>query len=184
MRSLTLLLTLLGTCLTQAADTHTATTPAYAEEARYLSTSGRFNIPVPNGWRNTKGENLGLRDNVFLHPKSFGGFTANVVFIEEPTLGLKNLSDLVVASLGNMKDIPGFKVNETQRLRTAQGESIVMVRYEGNFLPNGTLSNNAAYFIILKNERFLTITVSGTENTPEKCHSEAKAAILDIEISK
>ena len=42
----------------------------------YVSSTKRYSVPVPTGWRNVPGENMGLRENVMFHPTPVQGFAA------------------------------------------------------------------------------------------------------------
>jgi hypothetical protein len=183
-------LLLLGLCLLQPAYAQTtpskaaATSPASVEE-RYTSTSKHFSVPVPKGWKNLPGEKLGLRDNAFTHTQAVEGFTANIVFIEESVSGRASLNDLVKQSLGPLKtQLRDFKALEQKELKCASGDVIVRLRYQAQFLPNGVASKNTAYFVLLKDNRLLTITVSGIAATPDEHVAEAEAAILKLEVSR
>lgn len=149
---------------------------------RYTASSKRFSLPVPTGWKNIPGENHGLRDNVFMHPKPVQGFAANMVFIEETAPANLKLGQLVDSSLGLMeKNMPGFEASDRQELKTASGVTMIRVRYQCRFLPNGVTSKNAAYFVLLKDNRLLTVTVSGIAATPADHAAEADAALLKLE---
>jgi hypothetical protein len=153
-----------------------------AANERYTATSKRFSLPVPTGWKNIPGENHGLRDNVFMHPKPVQGFAANMVFIEETAPAKLKLGQLVDSSLGLMeKNMPGYEASDRQELKTVSGVTMIRVRYQCRFLPNSVTSKNAAYFVLLKDSRLLTITVSGIAATPAEHAAEADAAILKLE---
>ncbi len=179
---LLLALCCLHTALAQTSAAKPDTAPKATALERYTTTSKRFSLPVPTGWKNIPGENHGLRDNVFMHPKPVQGFAANVVMIEETAPANLKLGQLVDSSLGLMeKNMPGYATSDRQELKTASGVTMMRVRYQCRFLPNGVTSKNAAYFVLLKDSRLLTITVSGIAATPDAHAAEADAAILKLE---
>jgi hypothetical protein len=151
---------------------------------RYTSTSRRYSIPVPAGWKNLAGENRGLRDNVFMHPTPVQGFSTNIVFIEEPTSAYKRASLAQLVSIGTSlmeKKLPSFKLLDRKELKSSSGVPMIRVLYEGLFVPNGLTSRNAVYYALLKDGYLLSITVSGVDSTPEEHRNEAEAAILGLE---
>jgi hypothetical protein len=67
MRFLTLLLLALATSAAAETKTRFATSPENGDSI-YVSSTKRYSVPVPTGWRNVPGEKMGLRENVMFHP--------------------------------------------------------------------------------------------------------------------
>ncbi|MFM8549191.1 MAG: hypothetical protein ACKOBS_00720 [Verrucomicrobiota bacterium] len=185
MRLLTLLLLVLATTAT-AAETKTRL-PTNLENGAsiYVSSTKRYSVPVPTGWRNVPGENIGLRENAMFHPTPVQGFACNIVFIEEALSAKMKLSEMTDGSLSFMeKNMPGFKATERKEIKNANGVSMERVKYRARILPNGMSSKNVAYFVPLDDNRLLTITVSGIEATPDGQADEADTAIAKLSLTK
>ena len=185
MRFLTLL------CLALAATASAAETktqfPTSLEngDSIYVSSTKRYSVPVPTGWRNVPGENMGLRENVMFHPTPVQGFACNIVFIEEALSAKMKLSEMTDSSISFMeKNMASFKVTERKEIKNANGVSMERVKYRARVLPNGVSSKNVAYIIPLNGNRLLTITVSGIEATPDEQADEADTAIVKISLTK
>ena len=187
MRLLTLLLLLPALASTATAAETKTRLPTSLEngDSIYVSSTKRYSVPVPTGWRNVPGENMGLRENVMFHPTPVQGFACNIVFIEEALSAKMKLSKMTDSSISLMeKNMAGFKVTERKEIKNADGVSMERVKYRARFLPNGVSSKNVAYFVPLNDNRLLTITVSGIEATPDGQADEADTAIAKISLTK
>ena len=74
MRFLTLLLLALAATATAAETKTQFPTSLENGDSIYVSSTKRYSVPVPTGWRNVPGENMGLRENVMFHPTPVQGF--------------------------------------------------------------------------------------------------------------
>ena len=185
MRFLTLLLLALATTATAAETKTRFPTSLENGDSIYVSSTKRYSVPVPTGWRNVPGENMGLRENVMFHPTPVQGFACNIVFIEEALPAKMKLPKMTDNSISLMeKNMAGFKVTERKEIKNADGVSMERVKYRARFLPNGVSSKNVAYFVPLNDNRLLTITVSGIEATPDGQADEADTAIAKISLTK
>ena len=185
MRTLTLLLLALATSASAAETSSYPLSAIQNGEARYASSTNRYSVAVPAGWKNVPGENMGLKENVLFHPKPVQGFACNIVFIEEPMPRKMKLSEATDASIAFMeKNIHEFRVTERREIKGSNGVMMERVRYRGRFLQQGVTSKNIVYVIPLGEDRLLSITVSGIEATPDTQADEADAAITKIKLIK
>jgi hypothetical protein len=184
MRFLTLLLLALATSAAAETKTRFATSPANGDSI-YVSSTNRYSVAVPSGWKNVPGENLGLKENVLFHPNPVQGFACNVVFIEEALSGKMKLTEMTDSSLSFMeKNLTSFKVTERKQIKGANGVLMERVKYRARILANGVNSKNVIYIVPIADNRLLTITVSGIEPTPDGQADEADAAIMKISLLK
>ena len=186
MRFLTLLLLLALATTATAAETKTRfPTSLENGDSIYVSSTKRYSVPVPTGWRNVPGENMGLRENVMFHPTPVQGFACNIVFIEEALSAKMKLSEMTDSSISFMeKNMASFKVTERKEIKNANGVSMERVKYRARILANGVNSKNVIYIVPLADNRLLTITVSGIEPTPDGQADEADTAIAKISLTK
>jgi hypothetical protein len=186
MRFLTLLLLVLATSATAAETSSPPLKNAVQNgEVRYVSSTNRYSVAVPSGWKNVPGENLGLKENVLFHPNPVQGFACNVVFIEEALSGKMKLTEMTDSSLSFMeKNLTSFKVTERKQIKGANGVLMERVKYRARILANGVNSKNVIYIVPIADNRLLTITVSGIEPTPDGQADEADAAITKISLLK
>jgi len=185
MRFLTLLLLALATTATAAETKTQFPTSLENGDSIYVSSTKRYSVPVPTGWRNVPGENMGLRENVMFHPTPVQGFACNIVFIEEALSAKMKLSEMTDSSISFMeKNMASFKVTERKEIKNANGVSMERVKYRARILANGVNSKNVIYIVPLADNRLLTITVSGIEATPDGQADEADAAIAKMSLTK
>ena len=185
MRFLTLLLLALAATATAAETKTRFPTSLENGDSIYVSSTKRYSVPVPTGWRNVPGENMGLRENVMFHPTPVQGFACNIVFIEEALSAKMKLSEMTDSSISFMeKNMASFKVTERKEIKNANGVSMERVKYRARILANGVNSKNVIYIVPLADNRLLTITVSGIEPTPDGQADEADTAIAKISLTK
>jgi len=185
MRFLTLLLLALAATATAAETKTQFPTSLENGDSIYVSSTKRYSVPVPTGWRNVPGENMGLRENVMFHPTPVQGFACNIVFIEEALSAKMKLSEMTDSSISFMeKNMASFKVTERKEIKNANGVSMERVKYRARILANGVNSKNVIYIVPLADNRLLTITVSGIEPTPDGQADEADTAIAKISLTK
>jgi hypothetical protein len=185
MRFLTLFLLALAATATAAETKTQFPTSLENGDSIYVSSTKRYSVPVPTGWRNVPGEKMGLRENVMFHPTPVQGFACNIVFIEEALSAKMKLSEMTDSSISFMeKNMASFKVTERKEIKNANGVSMERVKCRARFLPNGVSSKNVVYFVPLNDNRLLTITVSGIEATPDGQADEADTAIAKISLTK
>ena len=185
MRFLTLLLLALAATATAAETKTQFPTSLENGDSIYVSSTKRYSVPVPTGWRNVPGENMGLRENVMFHPTPVQGFACNIVFIEEALSAKMKLSEMTDSSISFMeKNMASFKVTERKEIKNADGVSMERVKYRARILANGVNSKNVIYIVPLADNRLLTITVSGIEPTPDGQADEADTAIAKISLTK
>ena len=119
MRFLTLLLLALATSASTAEPKTRFPAGPENGDANYVSSTKRYSVPVPAGWRNIPGENIGQRENVMLHPTPVQGFACNIVFIEEALSGKMKLSEMTDSSISFMeKNLTNFKLTERKEIKS------------------------------------------------------------------
>lgn len=143
------------------------------------SNSGNYSIDPPGGW--TARHDTGMKEVVFFHPQSQHGFRPNMVFIEEGMGRTTSLEQAVDSSIELMQaKMPGFKLTGRSKLTGQSGLVISKITYHGELFPGKPPMNNVCYQAVVGKGRLLSITVSGTGQTPKDTYTEAEAAVLTL----
>ena len=153
------------TCCTALADTITSTT-------------GNFRVQSPPGWSINR--NL-TKEAIFVHPEVHGGFRCNMVFIEEPMNGFRDLESAVDSGLQYLRKLaPDARVTSRTNLTTNSGATICKVTYTASLFAGKPPVTNTAYFMIVGGGNLLTVTVSAVNSTPSAALSEAEDSVLTL----